>query len=161
VPCTPLIVAPSHGPGRSPFFSRLLGRPSGQPIRRYERARPGDLLHVDVKKLGQLRGRGGWRFPGCDSSVTKVLRSQGLRDARLRVSMGRVGTCADNPAMESFFSLLQKNVPNGQRWHTRAELRLAIVVCMEKTSHRRRRQDALGRMTSIEVRDPDPDRSRA
>ena len=64
--------------------------------------------------------------------------------------MGRVGTCADQAAMESFFSLLQKNVLNRQRWQTREQLRLAIVVWIEKTSHRRRRQDALGRLTPIE-----------
>ncbi len=29
--------------------------------------------------------------------------------------MGRVGACADNAAMESFFALLQKNVLNTQR----------------------------------------------
>ncbi|WP_085984754.1 IS3 family transposase [Modestobacter italicus] len=73
-----------------------------------------------------------------------------LRDAQLRGSMGRVGACADNAAMESFFSLLQKNVLNRQRWATREELRLAIVVWIEKTYHRRRRQDTLGRMTPIE-----------
>ena len=33
----------------------------------------------------------------------------------LRGSMGRVGACADNAAMESFFSLLQKNVLDRQR----------------------------------------------
>ena len=73
-----------------------------------------------------------------------------LRDAQLRGSMGRVGACADNAAMESFFSLLQKNVLNRQRWTTREQLRLAIVIWIEKTYHRRRRQDALGRMTPIE-----------
>ncbi len=73
-----------------------------------------------------------------------------LRDAQLRGSMGRVGACADNAAMESFFSLLQKNVLDRQRWATREQLRLAIVVWIEKTYHRRRRQDALGRMTPIE-----------
>jgi putative transposase len=73
-----------------------------------------------------------------------------LRDAQLRGSMGRVGACADNAAMESFFSLLQKNVLNRQRWTNREQLRLAIVVWIEKTYHRRRRQDALGRMTPIE-----------
>ena len=52
--------------------------------------------------------------------------------------------------MESFFSLLQKNVLNRQRWQTREDLRLAIVVWIEKTYHRRRRQDALGRLTPIE-----------
>ncbi len=70
-----------------------------------------------------------------------------LHDARLRGSMGRIGACADNAAMESFFSLLQKNVLNRRRWATRAELRLAIVIWIEKTYHRRRRHDALGRLT--------------
>jgi putative transposase len=73
-----------------------------------------------------------------------------LRNAQLRGSMGRVGACADNAAMESFFSLLQKNVFNRQRWQTREQLRLAIVVWIERTYHRRRRQDTLGRMTPIE-----------
>jgi transposase InsO family protein len=73
-----------------------------------------------------------------------------LRDTGLRGSMGRVGTCADNAAMESFFSLLQKNVLNRRRWATRQDLRLAIIVWIEKTYHRRRRQDTLGRLTPIE-----------
>jgi len=73
-----------------------------------------------------------------------------LREAQLRGSMGRVGTCADNAAMESFFALLQKNVLNRRRWATRAELRLAIVTWIETTYHRRRRQDTLGRLTPIE-----------
>jgi transposase InsO family protein len=75
---------------------------------------------------------------------------QALREAGLVGSMGRVGACADNAAMESFFSLLQKNVLNRRRWQTREELRLAIIVWIESTYHRRRRQDALGRLTPIE-----------
>jgi transposase InsO family protein len=73
-----------------------------------------------------------------------------LREAQLRGSMGRVGACADNAAMESFFALLQKNVLNRRRWQTREQLRLAIVVWIERTYHRRRRQDTLGRLTPIE-----------
>ena len=64
--------------------------------------------------------------------------------------MGRVGACADNAAMESFFALLQKNVLDRKRWATREELRLAIVTWIERTYHRRRRQAALGRLTPIE-----------
>lgn len=73
-----------------------------------------------------------------------------LRQAQLKGSMGRVDACADNAAMESFFSLLQNNVLDRRRWQTKEELRLAIVVWIEKTYHRRRRQDALGRLTPIE-----------
>lgn len=38
-------------------------------------------------------------------------------------SMGRVGAAGDIAAMESFFSLLQKNVLNRLVWDTREELR--------------------------------------
>ncbi len=34
-------------------------------------------------------------------------------------AMGRVGAAGDNAAMESFFSLLKKNVLDRRRWHTR------------------------------------------
>jgi putative transposase len=73
-----------------------------------------------------------------------------LRQAGLHGSMGRTGTCADNAAMESFFALLQKNVLDHRRWTTREELRLAIVIWIERTYHRRRRQRALGKLTPIE-----------
>jgi putative transposase len=65
-------------------------------------------------------------------------------------SMGQVGSAADNAAMESFFSLLQRNVLDRRRWATRDELRIAIVTWIERTYHRRRRQAALGRLTPIE-----------
>jgi putative transposase len=65
-------------------------------------------------------------------------------------SMGRVGACGDNAAMESFFALLQKNVLDRQRWSTREELRLAIITWIERTYHRRRRQRRLGRLTPVE-----------
>ena len=41
-----------------------LDRPTGRPIRRYERPRPGELVHVDVKKLGNIPDGGGWRVRG-------------------------------------------------------------------------------------------------
>jgi transposase InsO family protein len=64
--------------------------------------------------------------------------------------MGRTGAAGDNAAMESFFSLLQKNVLNTRTWATRQELRIAIVTWIERTYHRRRRQQRLGRLTPNE-----------
>lgn len=75
---------------------------------------------------------------------------ESLRHNGLTGSMGRVGACADNAAMESFFSLLQKNVLDRRRWLTRQELRLAIATWIERTYHRRRRQRRLGKLTPIE-----------
>ena len=47
-------------------MSRLawMDRPTGRVIRRYEHQRPGDLVHVDVKKLGKVPPGGGWRAHG-------------------------------------------------------------------------------------------------
>ena len=51
-------------------MSRLawLDRPTGTPVR-YERDRPGELVHVDIKKLGRLREGGGWRVHGRGSAA--------------------------------------------------------------------------------------------
>ena len=65
-------------------------------------------------------------------------------------SMGKVGAAGDNAAMESFFSLLQKNVLDRKRWRTREDLRIAIITWIERTYHRRRRQARFGRLTPIE-----------
>ena len=72
---------------------------------------------------------------------------QALWHHHLVGSMGQVGSAGDNAAMESFFALLQKNVLNRRRWETRDELRIAIVSSIERTYHRRRRQERLGRLT--------------
>jgi transposase InsO family protein len=41
-----------------------LDRATGRVIRRYEHAAPGDLVHVDVKKVGRIPDGGGWRVHG-------------------------------------------------------------------------------------------------
>ena len=39
-------------------------RATGEPVRRYEHPHPGSMLHVDVKKFGNIPDGGGWRFVG-------------------------------------------------------------------------------------------------
>jgi len=41
-----------------------LGRIGLEPAVRYERSRPGALVHIDVKRLGRIQGGAGWRFTG-------------------------------------------------------------------------------------------------
>jgi transposase InsO family protein len=76
--------------------------------------------------------------------------ARALSEAGLLGSMGRVGACADNAAMESFFALLQKNVLNQRKWATREQLRLAIITWIEASYHRKRRQRGLGKLTPVE-----------
>ncbi|AGP62388.1 integrase catalytic subunit [Mycobacterium intracellulare subsp. yongonense 05-1390] len=58
---------------------RWLDRPTGRVIRRIESLRCGDLVHVDVKKLGKIPAGGGWRILG---------RTAGNRNSRNDTSSG-------------------------------------------------------------------------
>ena len=73
-----------------------------------------------------------------------------LTAAKLQGPMGRVASAGDNAAMESFNSLLQKNVLDRQSWATRDQLHNENVYWIEHTYNRRRRQQALGRLTPVE-----------
>jgi transposase InsO family protein len=44
-------------------------RSSKQTAQRYERERPGELVHMDVKKLGKIPEGGGWRAHGREATV--------------------------------------------------------------------------------------------
>ena len=101
-----------------------------------------------VARRGQVAGCIVHSDRGSQFRSRKVLRELGRHD--LVGSMGQVASAADNAAMESFFSLLQKNVLNRRRWATRADLRIAIITWIERTYHRRRRQARLGRLTPVE-----------
>ncbi|MGW4874911.1 IS3 family transposase [Streptomyces chartreusis] len=112
--------------------SRLAVTALDNAVARRERV-DGCILHSD--RGSQFRSR-------------KFVRA--LDRHRMVGSIGRVGAAGDNAAMESFFSLLQKNVLDRRSWTTREELRIAIVTWIERTYHRRRRQASLGRLTPVE-----------
>jgi transposase InsO family protein len=64
-----------------------MDRPSGRVIRRYEKARPGELDHVDVKKLGRIPTGGGWRAHG---------RGPGIARGRGRTGYGYIHAAIDD-----------------------------------------------------------------
>ena len=56
-----------------------LDRPTGRVIRRITTSRPGELVHVDVKKLGRIPDGGGWRVHGRAAvAVGAERRSRGM-----------------------------------------------------------------------------------
>jgi transposase InsO family protein len=69
-----------------------MDRVTGQVIRRYERDRPGDLVHVDVKKFGNVPPGGGWKVHGraaTEAGHSALERAnRAARDAR---GTGRAG----------------------------------------------------------------------
>jgi hypothetical protein len=42
---------------------------TGEPVRRYEHEKPGAMIHVDVKKIGNIPDGGGWRFVGREQGM--------------------------------------------------------------------------------------------
>ena len=89
-------VAPStaHQVLRRCRLNRLshVDRVTGQPVRRYEHDRPGALLHVDVKKLGNIPDGGGWRYVG---------RPQGKKNRA--ATPGKPRNAQRNPRMGTAF----------------------------------------------------------
>jgi transposase InsO family protein len=57
---------------------------TGEPIRRYEHDRPGALIHVDVKKLGNIPDGGGWRFVGRAQGGKNRRATDGVKRGRYR-----------------------------------------------------------------------------
>ena len=84
-------------------LSRLrdLDRTSGENLRRierYEHVAPGDLVHVDVKKLGRIPDGGGWRAHGRGSHLALVSK-------RKASGTGKVGYTYLHSAVDDYSRL--------------------------------------------------------
>ena len=65
-----------------------IDRRTGEPIRRYEHDHPGSLLHVDVKKLGNIPDGGGWRYLGRQQGHRNKVATPGLARSRNHDPLG-------------------------------------------------------------------------
>jgi hypothetical protein len=68
---------------RCPLLASL-DKASGVTVRRYERERPGELVHVDIKKLGNIPDGGGWRTAGRAQGKRNRAATPGARRDRYR-----------------------------------------------------------------------------
>ena len=76
-----------------------------EPVRRYERSRPGELIHIDVKKLGRIGPNGpGYRVTGRRKSNRTALDAAGRR--RRQVGWERVHVCVDDATRLAYVEVL-------------------------------------------------------
>jgi transposase InsO family protein len=61
-------------------------RPTGRPIR-YQRERPGELVHLDIKKLGRIPSGGGHRMLGREAGRKNYYKTQHLGNDYLHVAV--------------------------------------------------------------------------
>jgi hypothetical protein len=73
-----------------------------------------------------------------------------LREAGLLGSMGRVASSVDNSMIESFWSTLQRELLDRQRWTTKTQLASAIFEWIEAFYNPIRRHSSLGDLPPVE-----------
>jgi len=76
-----------------------------EPIRRYEKSRPGELIHIDVKKLGRIVGGAGHRVVGRPRSNPS--RTDGSGHRRARVGWEFCHVCVDDATRLAFVEVLE------------------------------------------------------
>ncbi|MFJ1860888.1 IS481 family transposase [Streptomyces anulatus] len=91
-----------------------LDRPAGEPIRRFERSRPGELVHVDIKKLGNIPDGGGWRTVGRTAGNQNRQATTDLRKSCKPV----IGYSYIHSAVDDHSRLAYSEVLTDERQHT-------------------------------------------
>lgn len=74
-------------------------RASKETAVRYERARPGELVHMDVKKLGRIHDGGGWRAKGREHGQT-------AKQKRNRIGYDYVHSLVDDHSRFAYSEIL-------------------------------------------------------
>ena len=95
-----------HGMNRLAWMDR----PTGRVIRRIHTDRPGELVHIDVKKLGRIPDGGGWRAHGRAATVsTQKQRARGMAcvhsaiDAHSRLAFSEIHDDEKGPTCAEFW----------------------------------------------------------
>jgi putative transposase len=84
------------------------------------------------------------------SEYTAIAFGRRCTELGIQLSMGSIGDCYDNAMMESFFSSLECEVLDRNRFMSRQEARTAIFSWMEGWYNTRRRHSSLGYLSPLE-----------
>jgi transposase InsO family protein len=83
-----------------------LGRIGLEPPARYERSRPGELVHIDVKKLGRIEGGAGKRVGGRTPGRSRPRRSDGTGSRRGTIGWEYVHVAIDDYSRLAYAEVL-------------------------------------------------------
>jgi transposase InsO family protein len=83
-----------------------LGRLGLEPAERYERARPGELIHIDVKKLGRIEGGAGKRVTGVKRNPRRTRRDPQVGWDRNQIGWDYVHIAIDDATRLAYAEVL-------------------------------------------------------
>jgi len=83
-----------------------LGRLGLEPAQRYERARPGELVHIDVKKLGRIHQGAGKRVTGIKRNPRRTRFDHAVGFDRRIIGWEYVHVCIDDATRLAYVEVL-------------------------------------------------------
>jgi transposase InsO family protein len=95
-------------------------RATGEPIRRYEHPYPGALIHVDVKKLGNIPDGGGWRYRGRRQGDQNRLATKARTGAKTTNYNPKVGTAYVHTVLDDHSRVAYAEIHNDETAATAA-----------------------------------------
>ncbi|HET8960802.1 IS481 family transposase [Nocardioides sp.] len=106
-------------------------RATGEPIRRYEHEHPGDLLHMDVKKLGRVPDGGGWRYVGRQQGKANRIATAGKPRSKWHNVL--IGTCFLHTVIDDHSRVAYVEARNDETRETASDvLRNAVAWFAER-----------------------------
>jgi transposase InsO family protein len=97
-----------------------IDRVTGEPARRYERERPGEMIHVDVTKFGNVPDGGGWRFVGKTQGDWNRQATRDRTGAKAAHYKPRVGTCFVHTVIDDYSRVAYAEVHDDEKAVTAA-----------------------------------------
>jgi transposase InsO family protein len=91
-----------------------IDRVTGEPARRYERERPGELIHVDVKKLGNVPDGGGWRYLGRQQGDRNRQATRDRTGTTNAYHQPKIGTCFVHTVIDDYTRLAYAECHNDE-----------------------------------------------
>ena len=97
-----------------------IDRVTGEPARRYERERPGELIHVDITKFGNIPDGGGWRFVGREQGFMNRQATRDRTGSRDKYSHPKVGNCFVHTVIDDYSRVAYAEVHDDEKAVTAA-----------------------------------------
>jgi hypothetical protein len=105
-----------------------IDRVTGEPARRYERSQPGELIHVDVTKFGNIPDGGGWRFVGLEQGFANRRATRERTGQHNKRYQPRLGNCFVHTVIDDYSRVAYAEIHDDEKAVTAAAVLYRAVA---------------------------------